>query len=188
MPLQSFPEMLIALGDASATQPRSRLRSPFSPLVGWLATLWAERRAAKRDRRIVPEPVLFTSRASSHEPSNMPPTVHSTTDITGIAPHDEHDYDDNASDMRIPLSQSHNDGLTKEEVDYVVNSLLEYLEEAKVASPESGCEEYEYYASEDVGRRLRHGLWYVPFLESLFLLDVDLHSQVPSVILVRFTG
>jgi hypothetical protein len=171
MPLQSFPETLIGLGDASATQPRNRLQSPFSPLVGWLATLWAERKAAKRNHRLMPEPVLFTSRTSFHEPSN---TLPASTDI--IAPRNEDDYNDDASDMRIPLSQSHNDGLTKEEVDYVVNSLLEYLEEAKVASPESGCEEYEYYASEDVGRRLRHGLWYDPFLESLFLLDADLHS------------
>jgi hypothetical protein len=175
MPLQSFPETLNALGDASATQPRNRRQSPFSPLVCWLATLWAERKAAKRDHRIIPEPVLFTSRASFHEPPNTPPTVHSTTDITDIASRDEHDYDDEVSDMRIPLSQSHNDGLTKE-VDYVVNSLLEYLEEAKVASPELRRKEYEYYASEDVGRRLRHGLWYDPFLEPLFLLDADLHS------------
>ena len=163
MPHQSFAETLFSLADASATQPRSRLQSPFSPLVGWLATLWASnRKAAKRDHCLIPEPILFTSPASLHEPSNTPPMVHSA-DITDTDIALRDDDDDDASVMRIPLGQPHKDGLTKEEVDYVVNSLLEYLEEAKVASPESGCEEYEYYAREFTGRRLRHGLWYLPF-------------------------
>ena len=163
MPLRSF-------ADASATQPRRRLQSPFEPLVGWLATLWAsDRKAAKRHHCLIPEPVLLTSPACSPEPSNTPPTLPST-DITDIALRDDgdDDHNDDASGMRIPLSHSPKDGLTKEEVDYVVNSLLEYLEEAKVASPESGCEEYEYYGPENTSRRLRHGLWYLPCLESLF--------------------
>jgi len=169
MPLRSF-------ADASATQPRRRLQSPFEPLVCWLATLLAsDRKAVKRDHRLIPEPVLFTSPACSPEPSNTPPTLPST-DITDIALRDdgEDDDNDNTSDMHIPLSQPPKDGLTKEEVDYVVNSLLKYLEEAKVASPELGCEEYEYYGPENTSRRLRHGLWYPPFLESL-LFGAYLH-------------
>lgn len=191
MPLQSVAEALSSLADASATQPRSRLQSPFSPLVGWLATLWAsDRKAAKRDHYLIPEPTLFTSPASLHEPSNTLPSVHST-DITGMALHDEDDYDDSASDMHIPLSRSlplshsHKDGLTEEEVDYVVNSLLEYLEETKVASPESGCEDYENYVPGYAGRRLRHGLWYLPFLQSSLSFDAHLHPQVFRVVHVR---
>ncbi|SRR5258706_15123978 len=185
MPLQSLAEALSSLADASATQPRSRLQSPFSPLVGWLATLWAsDRKAAKRGHCLIPEPVLFTSPASLHEPSNTLPSVQST-DITGIAVHDDGDYDDNASDMLIPLSQSHKDGPTEEEVDYVVNTLLEYLEESKVASAESGCEDYEYYAPEYTGRRLRHGLWYLPFLQSSLSFDAHLRPQVSRVVHVR---
>ena len=88
--------------------------------------------------------------------------VHSA-DITDTDIALRDDDDDDASIMRMPLGQPHKDDLTKEEVDYVVNSLLEYLEEAKVASPESGCEEYEYYTREYTKRRLRHGLWYLPF-------------------------
>ena len=166
MPRQSIAETLTSLADASATQPRGRLQSPFSPLVGWLATLWAsDRKAAKRGRSIIPEPVLFTSPASLHQPSDAPPSVHSI-DNTGIALHDGNDGDDDddeASDMLPPLSQ----GLTEEDVDYVVNTLLEYLEEAKVASPESGCEDYEYYVRGKPGRKLRHGLWYVPSIPSV---------------------
>ena len=163
MPHQSLAEILSSLADASATQPRGRLQSPFSPLVGWLATLWASdrRKAAKRGHSIIPEPVLFTSPASLHQPSDTHPSLPST-DTAAIALHDDNDNDndddddDNASDMFLPLSH----GLTDEDVEYVVNSLLEYLEEGKAASPESGCEDYEYYARGNT-RRLRHGLWFV---------------------------
>ena len=199
MPHQSLAETLASLADASATQPRSRLQSPFEPLVGWLATLWAsDRKAAKRGRSIIPEPVLFTSPASLHKPSNTPPLVHSA-DTTDIALHDDDDNDvnddndvddndddnDDASDMLLPLSQTHKDGLTEEDVDYVVNSLLEYLERAKVASPESGCEDYEYYAPGNAGRRLRHGLWFVPPIPSVaafvrLMLTFTLRSPASS--------
>jgi hypothetical protein len=173
MPLQTLAETPFPLTDVSATQPRSRLQSPFSPLVGWLVRLWASegRKAAKKDHHLIPESYHFTSPASFYEYPNSPPTAHST----GTASHDDDGDDDDASDMRILLNQPHKDGLTKEEVNYVVNSLLEYLEEAEVASSESGCEEYEYYAPENTARRLRHGLWYFPFLRSLFLLDAHFH-------------
>jgi len=173
MPLRSLAQTLFPLAKASATQPRSRLQSPFSPLVSWLAKLLASerRKAAKKGPCLIPEPPLFTSPASLHESSNTPPTAPST-DITGIVLHDDND---DASEMHVPLSQPYKDGLTKEDVDYVVNSLLEYLEQAKVASPESGGDEYEYYAPKDDRRRLRHGLWYLPFLQSLFLFDAHLH-------------
>ena len=140
--------------DASATQPhRKRHRHSLSPLVGWLATLWKRenRETAKMDHSLVRDPGLLISPGSS---SSAPPTVHATTD----------DDDDDAPEMHISFTQSHKHGLTEEEFDYVVNSLLKYLEEAELASPESGCEEYEYYAPNNTERRLHYGPWYAPFI------------------------
>jgi hypothetical protein len=98
----------------------------------------------------------FISPVSS---SNTPPTVH-TTNTASVTLHD----DNNAPEMRISLTQLHKHCLTNEEFDYVINSLLEYLEEAELASPESGCEEYEYYSPENTKLRLQHEPWYAPFL------------------------
>lgn len=109
---------------------------------------------------LVHDPDPFISPVSS---SNTPPTVH-TTDTAGITLHDGDDNDDDdAPEMRIPHNQPHKHGLTKEEFDDVVNSLLEYLEEAEIASPESGCEEYEYYSPENAERELHYGPWYALF-------------------------
>lgn len=93
-----------------------------------------------------------------------------------------HDDDnDDASEMRISLAHPHKHGLTKQEFDYVVNSLLEYLEEAELASPESGCEEYEYYAPANNERRLYPELWYAPFIIPMVILfGVHPHASFRS--------
>ena len=151
-------QTLSLAAEASATQPRRKHHS-LSPLVGWLTTLWKpeNRQKAKMDHVLVHGPGLFNSPVSS---SNALPTIHTTDD------------DDDASDMRISLAHPHKHGLTNEEFDYVVNSLLEYLEEAELASPESGYEEYEYYAPENTERRLRHGPWYALFVPMVVLIGV----------------
>ena len=156
--------------DASATQPH-RKRHSLSPLVGWLATLWkpANRETAKMDHFLVHSPGLFNSPVSS---SNALPTIHTTTD-------DDDDDDDDAPEMRISLTHPHKHGLTKEEFDYVVNSLLAYLEEAEIASPESGCEEYEYYAPENTERRLHYGPWYVPSIPMVVLIWCSPPTHAP---------
>ena len=180
MSSQSFAENLFPLADASATQPRSKPHSPFSPLVGWFATWWSseneDREAAKTNCSLGPDLDLFASPINPSDMSNARPTIH-TTDTSAMALRD-----DDASETCIPLVQSYKDGLTKEEFDYVVNSLLEYLEEAELASPESGREEYAYYAPENAERRLRHGVWYVPFvrlLGSLMLTDALRSPESP---------
>ncbi len=164
MSLQS----LSLAADASATQPHRKRHSPFSPLVGWLATLWEpeNRETAKMDHVLVHDPGLFISPVSS---SNAPPTIH-TTDTAGMTTLHAADDDDDVPDMRISLTHPHKHGLTKEEFDYVVNSLLEYLEEAELASPESGYEEYEYYAPENTERRLHYGPWCAPFIPMVALI------------------
>ena len=162
MSLQSLAKNLFPLADASAIQPRSRLQSPFSPLVGWLAT-WLSSEdygTTKTNRLPVPDLDLFVSPINPPKPPNTSPAFHSA-DASAMA-----QRDDDALGMRVPFNQACEDGLTKEEFDYVVNSLLEYLEEAKLASPESGCEEYEYYAPENTEGMQRHGLWYPPSLRS----------------------
>ena len=173
---QSLAKILFPLAGASATQPRSKIRSPFSPLVGWLATLWPpqRRKKAKKDRSLVPEPPHITSPITFHEPKT-PPIIYSTD---GITSRDDDNGDDeyDASELPGTLSPSFEQGLTKEELDYVVNALLEYLEEAKVASPESSHEEYEDYAPVHNRRRLRHGLWCAPFLRSLVPFDAHLRA------------
>jgi len=81
--------------------------------------------------------------------------------------------DDDTSEMSITSCQP---GLSKEEHEYVVNSLLAFLEEGKVPSAEQVLEEYEYYAPEGEPR-LRHGLWYVSFVRSgAVSFDVHPHS------------
>ena len=160
---RSLAQALVPLADASATQPRSKLHSPFSPLVGWLATWLSSegrgREAAKTDRFLVPDPDLFISPVTFPELSDpVPPIAAHSTATDG--PSMSIALRDDVSEMRVPLIQPRKDGLTEDEFDYVVNSLLEYLEDAELASPESGCEEYEYYSLEKTQRRLRHGLWY----------------------------
>jgi hypothetical protein len=59
-------------------------------------------------------------------------------------------------------------GLTKEELDYLVTTLLNYLEEGNRASPESGFGDYENGILENTECRPRHGLWYAPLIQSLF--------------------
>ena len=98
---------------------------------------------------LVYDPDPFISPVSS---SNTPPTVH-TTDTADITLHDDND-NDATLETCSSLNQPHKHGLTKEEFDCVVNSLLEYLEEAEIASPESGCEEYEYHSPENAKRKL----------------------------------
>lgn len=175
MSLQSLAEALVPLADASATQPRSKLHSPFSPL-GWL-TMWSSegRETARTDRFLVPDPDLFISPVInfnfSESSNHQTLSVLRTADSPGIALHDG-----NCEDGQQCISrQSHKEGLTKEEFDYVVNSLLKFLEEAEVASPESECEEYKCDASEDTDHSLGHGLWYAPPFRSLFLLYAHLH-------------
>ena len=86
---------------------------------------------------------------------------------------DDDAKEDDALDMGIAPCQQ---GLTKEEHEYVVNSLLASLEEGKVSSAEQAPEEYEYYGPEGEPR-LRHGLWYVPFVRSgAVSFDVHPHS------------
>jgi hypothetical protein len=163
MTLQALAESLIPL---AATQPRDRLHSPFSPLVGWLATLWLseERNRANKNLFFVPDPDLFIF------PANDPPPTVRSIGSPCIAPCGNDDDDDNnnneVSEKRIPLVQPQKDGLTKEEFDYVVNSLLEYLEEAKLAPPESGYEECRHYVHENTERMLRNNPWYAPLLRT----------------------
>lgn len=169
MSLRSLAENLFPRADASATQPQRKRHSTFSPIVGWLATLWApeDRKTAKMDHSLVHDPGLFISPVSS---SDTPPVVH-TPDTAGMTMHDDdNDDNDDASEMCISLTHPHKHGLTKQEFDYVVNSLLEYLEEAELASPESGCEEYEYYAPTNNERRLYPELWYAPFIIPMVIL------------------
>jgi len=192
MALQSLAETLFPLADASATQPRGKLHSPFSPLVGWLATLWGseDRERAKMERVLVHDPDLFLSPGSS---SDTLPSVH-PTETAGMTLCDDGndgdndydydydcdcDYDDGAPEMRISPIQPRKHGLTKEEFDYVVNSLLEYLEEAELSSPESGCEEYEYYAPGDTGCRPHHAPWYAPFLWLFYLVFTHAPPRPP---------
>lgn len=172
---QSLAKTLFPRAKASATQPRRKIQSPFTPLVGWLAALWASkgRKKAQKDRSLVPEPHHFTTPVTVHEEPTTPPIVHSTDSVGMTSRNDDGHSDYDASEMPFPLSQAFERGLTKEELDYVVDALLAYLEEGKAASPESGLEDYEYYAQERRPnvRRLRHGLWYVPSLWSLALFD-----------------
>jgi hypothetical protein len=155
---------LVSLANASATQLRRKLHSPFSPfspLVGWLATWWPseDHGSARTDHFLVPDPDLFISPLITFpQPSNGTPD---SADVSSVAWYDnDKDDEDDVSEVCNPFGQPHRDGLTKDEFDYVVNSLLKFLEEAELASPESGCEEYEYYAPENTERGLRHGLWY----------------------------
>lgn len=149
MPPKSLTETLFPLADAS-TLPRSKLHSPFSPLVGWLSTLWAleDHDRARMDTFLYPGEEFFVSPADFPEPPNAPPPSYS---VDTTASYDDRD----ASERSSPLIWPHKYGLTEKEFDYVVTSLLEYLEEAEL---ESGCEEYEYYAPENTAP---HDLWYV---------------------------
>ena len=155
---QSLAESLFPLVHASATQPRGDRRSPFAPLVSWLTTSWAseDHETAKMDRFLVPETHLFTSPVINFHDLPKRSLALPCAHTFGVPSRD--DNYGGASEMCI---QPHKDGLTENELDYVVNSLLEYLEEAKLTSPESGCEEYEYYAPENTERGLCHGFLYV---------------------------
>lgn len=179
MSLQSLAETLVPLADASATQPRSKLHSPFSPLVGWFATWWSSEgyESAGTGRSLVPDPDLFISPVFHYpEPSNhTPPAALHCTDTPGIALCNGDEGED-GSEIRIPLSPPRKDGPTKEEFEYVVNSLLKFLEEAELVSSEAVCEEYKYYTPEKTERRLRHGLWYARLLGSLSPLDAHPRS------------
>ena len=57
---------------------------------------------------------------------------------------------------------------------------LSYLEEAEIASPESGCEEYEYYSPENAERKLHHGPWYALFYSiGSFFFFLGVHPPSP---------
>ena len=187
---QSLAETLFPLAEASAILPRNKLHSPFSPLVGWLSTLWAadDREAARTDHFLIPADAHLFGPPTNFDfdfdldfagPShtNTPPSIHSI-DSAGISLRDsdndndsdeDEDEDEDASELRLSLlRRPSKHGLTEEEFDYVVNSLLEYLEDAEL---ESGCEEHEYYAPpEKTGRSRLRGLWYAPFRWSSFYL------------------
>lgn len=187
MSLQSLAEALGPLVDASATQPRNKPHSAFSPLVGWLDTWWSSEdcETATTDRFLVPDPDLFISPIINYnfpEPSTHTPLpALRATNTPGIALQDE-DCEDGVSEMRRPLRQSHKAGLTKEEFDYVVNSLLKFLEDAEAASRESGCDgcececECECIAPVNADHGLSHDLWYAPPFWSLFLRGA--HAQL----------
>ena len=177
MPSKSLAKTLFPFAGASATQPRNKIRSSFSPLVGWLTSLWASKRQkkAKKNRSLVAEPHHSTSPVTVHEEPETPPTI-DTTDGFGTTSRDDANGDDDhdASEMPHPLSQYFERRLTKEELDYAATALLQFLEEGKAASPGSGHEEYEYCAPAHTGRRLRHGLWCAPFLWSPASFDTHL--------------
>ena len=157
---QSLVIPLFPLAKASATQPRRKIPSPISHLVGWLTTLWASkgRKRAKKERSLVPDPPHSTPVTLYEEPET--PLAIYATDSDGLTSRDgDHGHD--ALGTPISLSQFVGHDLTQEELDYVVDALLVYLEEGKAAPPDSGREEHEYHTPERTGRRLRHGLWCV---------------------------
>ena len=165
---QSLAETLFPIADASATLPRSKLHSPSSPLAGWLAALWApeDHETAIMDTFLFLGEESFVSPIDFPEPPNAPPSVHSV----GSASRDDND----ASERSRPLTRPHKHGLTEKEFDYVVSSLLEYLEEAEL---ESGCDEYEYYDPANIECRLPRDLWYAPcLLQSSFYLMLTTHA------------
>lgn len=103
------------------------------------------------DTSLLPDEEFFVSTADFPDPPNAPPSVHSV---------DTASCDDSyASERSSPLIRPHKCGLTEKEFDYVVDSLLEYLEEAEF---ESGYEESEYYDPEDTEYGLPHDLWCAP--------------------------